>query len=200
MRKSSSGAGTLMADETYPRYANLSTAAARHGLFNVGFRRPGPSFPAFSFCLPCWPFVWFQRKLCPGRLCIASSCDWLLVISTDGDRCCKWRGTFSMCLCIFSEVSLGHDGQWSRCTIFGRRWSSILETCPAQRSCALRSMTSMLVALAISGTSMLVTKSLQWGFRMVCRQGHRSGFKSGGGGGRGTNLYIHICMYFYVCI
>ena len=66
-------------------------------------------FSAFSFCLPCWPFVWSQIKWWPGRLCVASSCDWLLVLSTDGDRCCKWRGTF--CLCFVSEVPLCHEGQ-----------------------------------------------------------------------------------------
>ena len=54
-------------------------------------------------------FVWFQRKWWPGKLCVASSCDWLLVLSTGGNRCYKWRGTFSNWLCIFSEVSLCHD-------------------------------------------------------------------------------------------
>ena len=40
-------------------------------------------------------FVWFQRKWWPGKLCVASSCDWLLVLSIDGSRCYKWRGHFS---------------------------------------------------------------------------------------------------------
>ena len=53
---------------------------------------------------------------------------------------------------------------------FDRRWSSILETCSAQRSCIWRSMASMLVSLAILSTSILVTKSLQCIFRMVRRQ------------------------------
>ena len=64
-----------------------------------------PGFPpSSSFRLPCWPFVWFQRKRWPGRLCVTSLCDWLLLLSTDCDRFCKWRGTFSKCFCIFSEV------------------------------------------------------------------------------------------------
>ena len=41
----------LMADEAYPRYASLSTAAALHGLFSVDVRRV--RFSAFSVCLPC---------------------------------------------------------------------------------------------------------------------------------------------------
>jgi len=66
----------------------------------------GPSFSAFSFCLP------FKGS---GGLvdCVASSCDWLLVLPTDGNRRYKWQGTFSKCLCIFSEVPLCHDGQWT---------------------------------------------------------------------------------------
>ena len=72
----------------------------------------GSRFSAFSFCLPCCPIVWFQRKRWPGKLCVTSSCDLLIVLSTNDDRPCKWRWTFSKCLCIFSEVSLCHDGQW----------------------------------------------------------------------------------------
>ena len=33
-------------------------------------------------------------------------------LSTGGNRCCMCRGTFSKCLCIFSEVSLCRNGQW----------------------------------------------------------------------------------------
>ena len=67
-----------------------------------------PGFPfSSSFCLPCWPFVWFQRKWWPGRLCVTSSCEWLLVLSTDGDRCCKWRGTFfKVSLYLFRGASM----------------------------------------------------------------------------------------------
>ena len=69
------------------------------------------------FCLPfwllCWPFIWFQRKWWPGSLYVASSCEWLLVFSTDCNRCCKWRGILSKCLCIVSEARLCHYGQWT---------------------------------------------------------------------------------------
>jgi len=41
--------------------------------------------------------------------------------------------------------------------ILGRRWSSILETCPAQRSCAFSSMASILAIIACSRTSTLLT-------------------------------------------
>ena len=71
-------------------------------------------FPSSPFVFHVSPStVWFHRKWWPGRLCFASSCDWLLVLSTDGDPCCKWRGTFSKYLCIFFEVPLCHDGQWT---------------------------------------------------------------------------------------
>ena len=55
-------------------------------------------------------------------------------------------------------------------TIFGRRWSSILETWPAQRSWYFKIMASMLGTSACSRTSTLVMKSLQWMLRMVRRQ------------------------------
>ena len=45
--------------------------------------------------------------------------------------------------------------------ILGKRWSSILETCPTQRSCDFSSMASILVSFACSRTSTLVTNSLQ---------------------------------------
>ena len=35
-----------------------------------------------------------KHKLRHGRLCVASSFDWLLVLSTGGNRCCMWRVTF----------------------------------------------------------------------------------------------------------
>ena len=130
-------------------------------------------FSAFSFCVPCWPIVWFHRKRWPGKLCVASSCDLLIVLSTDGDRPCKWRWTFSKCLCIFSEVSLCHHRpvvSSHYIVIFDRRWSSIPETHPAQRCCVLRGMASMLVNVATSTTSVLVTKSLQLMFRMGRRR------------------------------
>ena len=82
------------------------------------------------------------------------------------------EGLFKVSLYLFRGVPLSRwpvDNSPYSMT-FGRPWSSILETCPAQRSCILRSMTSMLVTLAISSTSMLVTKSLQCIFRMVRRQ------------------------------
>ena len=64
-----------------------------------------------------------------GRLCVASSCDWWLVLSTDGDRCHKCRGTCSKCLCILPEV----PSVAMASTVSGRRCSSILETsCPAK--------------------------------------------------------------------
>ena len=54
--------------------------------------------------------------------------------------------------------------------ILGKRWSSILETCPTQRSCDFSSMASILVSFACSRTSTFVTNSLQWMLRMVRRQ------------------------------
>ena len=55
-------------------------------------------------------------------------------------------------------------------TIFGRRWSSILETWLAHRSWYFKIMASMLETSASSRTSTLVIKSLQWMLRMVRRQ------------------------------
>ena len=54
--------------------------------------------------------------------------------------------------------------------IFGRRWSSILETRPAHRSWYFKIMASMLETSASSRTSTLVMKSLQWMLRMVRKQ------------------------------
>ena len=87
-------------------------------------------FSDSSLCLPRWPFVWFQRKWWPGRRCVASSSDYLLVLSTDGNRCYKWGKTFSTCLPIFSEVSLCHDGQW---TILHRVRSLVGDGLPSWR-------------------------------------------------------------------
>ena len=81
-----------MADETYPRQAfkaNVSTAVARHGLFSGGVRR----VPVFRLLLlySILALRLVQRKMWPDRLCVASSCDLLIVLSTDGDRPCKRR-------------------------------------------------------------------------------------------------------------
>jgi hypothetical protein len=54
--------------------------------------------------------------------------------------------------------------------LFGKRWSSILETCPAHRSFVKINMASILGVSACSRTMMFVTKSLQWMLRMVRRQ------------------------------
>ena len=48
-----------MADETYPRQASLSTAAARHGLYNVDFRRVS-SFPSCPFLFHVGPSCGFK--------------------------------------------------------------------------------------------------------------------------------------------
>ena len=54
-------------------------------------------------------------------------------------------------------------------TILGRRWSSILETCPAHRRWYFKIMASMLQTSACSRNSTLVMKALQWMLRMVRR-------------------------------
>ena len=82
------------------------------------------------------------------------------------------RDLFKVSLYLFRGAPLSRC-QWTNypySMTFGRRWSSILDTSPAQRTCILRSMVSKLVALAVSSTSVLVTKSLQSMFRMVRRQ------------------------------
>ena len=76
------------------------------------------------------------------------------------------RDLFKVSLYLFRGASLS---QWPvnnspYSTIFGTRWFSIMETCPLQQSRVLRSIVSMLVTLAISRTSMLMMKSMQWIF------------------------------------
>ena len=46
-------------------------------------------------------------------------------------------------------------------TIYGKRWSSIKETCPAYQKWYVNSMASILVILACSMIATFVTKSLQ---------------------------------------
>ncbi len=69
-------------------------------------------------------------------------------------------------------------------TILGRRYFSILDTCPAHRSCTLRTMASILIASANSRTLVLATKSLQRMPRIVRRQ--RWWKRSGVSGDDGT--------------
>jgi hypothetical protein len=57
--------------------------------------------------------------------------------------------------------------------IFGKRWSFILETCPADRSLKKINMASILGVSACSRTVMFVTKSLQWMFRIVRQRRQR---------------------------
>ena len=55
------GASTLTADETYPRQASLSTAAARHDLSSVDFRRV-PVFPPSPFVFHVGPAFAFKES------------------------------------------------------------------------------------------------------------------------------------------
>ena len=129
-RKSLLGAGTLMADETYPSRS-----------VQCWFQK-GPGFSAFSFCLPSWPFVWFQRK------CWLVDC--ASTVHATGCLCCPLalidvassEGSFQSVFLSFPRcplVRIRPVDNSPKSTIFGRRWTSILETCPAQRNCALMS-------------------------------------------------------------
>ena len=85
-------------------------SGSRHGIFSVDVKRV-PVFPPSPVAFHVGPSCGFKGSGglvdCASRV---DAIDWL-VLSTDGNRCYKWRGTFSKCLCIFSEVSLCHDGR-----------------------------------------------------------------------------------------
>ena len=117
---------TLMADEAYPRIGKSFHSDCMLWSTECWCKK-GHRVSAFSFCLPCWPFVWFQRKWWPGRLCVASSSDWLFVL------CCpltvinvtSGEGPFQS---VFVSLSRWPVDNSPYSMIFGRRWSSILET------------------------------------------------------------------------
>ena len=108
-RKTSSGAGKLMADEAYPRHASLPMAAARYGLLSVDDKKV-PVFPPSPFVFHVGPSCGFKGS---GLLNCAAP------VHAIGCLCCpltvmhviRWRGTYLKCLLIFSEVPLCHDDQ-----------------------------------------------------------------------------------------
>ena len=68
----------------------------------------------------------FQRKWWPVSRPVH------VTLSTDGDWCCyKWRGTSPKYLFIRAPLPRWPMESSPYSTIFVRRWSSILETCPA---------------------------------------------------------------------
>ena len=88
---------------------------------------------------------------------------------------------------LFQNLCTPYDTVASSPTsaILGRWWSSILEACPAQCSCILRRMVSMLVVSAAIRTSVLVIESLQcsgwWGWRGGSSGGNARGGADGDG-------------------
>ena len=122
-------------------------AAARHGLFNVGFRMV-PVFPPSPFVFRVGPACGFKGSC--GLVDCASPQFMRLVACV-----VQWwwsmmqvaRDLFKMSLYLFRGASLSRWplGSSPYSTVLGWRWSSILETCPAQQSCVFMSMPSMLV-------------------------------------------------------
>ena len=138
---STSTAGTLMADKTNAGQAGPVIVAAAEGLILVG----AGDFVAFPL-LSCDSLV---DGVTPG-LAVCSYSRPLAMVDVAGPT------DFRMSLKrFFGAPLLRWPVRESSRTIWGRQWCSILDTCPAQRSCDFNSMASMLEISACSSTSTL---------------------------------------------
>ena len=129
---------------------------------------------SFNDVFPLWRLCGStRRRMWQWLWSVARSSCLQLELTTPYGLNCMHSGTSWVCLCIVSSVLLCPDGQKivrKYKMIFGKRWFSILETCPAFRSWFCINMAAILGVPACCRTMMFVTKSLQMMFRMVLRQ------------------------------
>ncbi len=168
-RTSTSSTGTLVADEAYTGQAGPATVAAGKGLVQD----------------ECWGdtffFLLLMSSILALRVSSKSEMAWGTVRRQESRSAAyvypltvinAVRDFFKESLYRFRGAPMFRypEDNSPYSTILGRRYFSILDTCPAHRSCTLRTMASILIASANSRTSVLATKSLQRMLRTVRRQ------------------------------
>ena len=133
----------------------------------VGLNCPGSSIVLCSSLSWSFGCLFRKREWSCGQS-VAKPRDWLLALSPLVASDEGLVQTICVSLVVAPLVRWPVDRSLYS-VVFGRRWSSNLETCPAKRRCSLRSKVSILVIDVISRNSMSLTRSFQWMLRTVRR-------------------------------